>query len=120
MESFVQLLTVLFIFVFVLVITYLTTRWIGNYQKARNSGTNIELLDAHRLNQGQYIQIVRIGDRYLALAVGKDSVTLLCELTEEELTITDAMEGTGDQLVPGNFKKLLEDAKGKILRDNRK
>lgn len=33
--SFIQLLGVLIIFLFVLAITYFTTKWIGNYQKTK-------------------------------------------------------------------------------------
>ena len=85
MESVVQLITVLIIFGFVLALTYFTTVWIGNYQKTRFTGTNIELLEAQRLNQNQYIQVVRICDRHLILGVSKDNITLLGELSPEEM-----------------------------------
>ena len=38
LNSFIQLLGVLLIFLFVLVITYFTTKWIGGYQKVQMSG----------------------------------------------------------------------------------
>ena len=108
MDSIVQLITVLIIFAFVLGITYFTTRWIGSYQRERNRGRNIELLEAMRLNMGQYIQIVRIGDRYMALAVSKDNVTFLCSLEPEELTDLD--EKAASFVAAPGFKKLLEQA----------
>ena len=37
LNSFIQLLGVLLIFLFVLVITYFTTKWIGGYQKVQMS-----------------------------------------------------------------------------------
>ena len=83
-SSFAQLVTVLFIFVLVLALTYYVTRWISRYQKTSGFGKNIELLETLRLNNTNYIQIVRIASKYLAIAVCKDSVTVLTELNEDE------------------------------------
>jgi len=35
MDSYLQFITVLILFVFVLVITYVTTKWIAGYQKGK-------------------------------------------------------------------------------------
>jgi len=114
MESIIQFITVLIIFIFVLVITYFTTVWIGNYQKVRNKGVNIELLEAQRLNQSQYIQIVRIGERYYALGVSKDSVVSLCEIPKEELELEENTGGSASGSVMPDFKGFLEAARGKM------
>ena len=84
-ESIAQLIAILFVFVLVLGATAFTTKWIANYQKQQNIGSNIELLDALRLNNNKYLQIVRVGSKYIALAVCKDTVTVLCELSADEL-----------------------------------
>lgn len=89
-NSYAQLLTVLLIFVVVLGATALTTKWIAGYQKEMGRSGNIELLDAARLGNNKYIQIVRVGHTYLALAVCKDSVTVLCEISEDEMKAGDA------------------------------
>lgn len=88
-NSYAQLLTVLLIFVVVLGATALTTKWIAGYQKEIGRSGNIELLDAVRLGNNKYIQIVRVGQTYLALAVCKDSVTVLCEISENEMKAGD-------------------------------
>lgn len=88
-QSFVQLLGVLVIFVFVLLITYLTTKWIGGYQKAQMSGHEFHVIDTARLAGGRYAQILKIGDVYLVIAVGKDEVTMLAKLTEDEIGLTE-------------------------------
>ncbi len=113
MESAIQLLTVLIIFALVLVVTYFTTRWIGNYQKGRSRGRNIELLDAGQLSQNQYIQLVRVGEKYLILAVSKDNVTLLGESSRDELQL-DEPGDDGRQNSADSFQKLLEAAKSKL------
>lgn len=80
-----QLITVLLIFVFVLVITTFTTKWIGNYQKEKAPGENIEVVESKRIAQNKFVEIVRIGDRYFALALGKDTVSEIAEISKDSL-----------------------------------
>ena len=84
-DSFARLLTVFFIFLLVLGLTYVTTRFIGGYQKTRLRSSNFEVIDTLRLSQTKYLQILRAGDKYLVLAICKDTVTKLCELEESEV-----------------------------------
>lgn len=84
-NSYAQLITVLIIFVVVLGATALTTKWIAGYQKEMGHCNNIELLDAVRLGNNKYVQIVRIGEKYVALAVCKDTVTVLGEIPKEQI-----------------------------------
>lgn len=84
-----QFLTVVIIFVFVLAATYMTTRWIANYQKERSVNNNFEVIEISKLTANKYIEIVRCGEKYLAIAVCKDTVTLLCELSKEQLNLDE-------------------------------
>ena len=96
-NNVLQFFTVLIIFIGVLVITYLTTRYIARYQKTQNSGKNLELIDTCKIAPGKYIQIVRAGDKYLALGIGKDEVSMLCEISEEQLSLgNEAKNGNMD------------------------
>ena len=58
--------------------------------------SNIKVIETFRLNNTKYIQIVKLGEKYVAIAVGKDTVTYLTELDESELDLTKAMEGTSN------------------------
>lgn len=91
-ESYAQLLTVLIIFVVVLGATALTTKWIAGYQKKQGISGNMELLDAVRLGNNKYIQLVRIGEKYVAIAVCKDTVTVLAEIPEDQLRRENRLE----------------------------
>ena len=106
-NSFMQFLVVLFLFVVVLGITLWTTRWIAGYQKEKMSGSNMEIVDTMRLSSNQYIQIVRIGGEYIAIAVSKDSVTKLAEIPSEQIILRQPSEGE-----TRSFKELFEKAKG--------
>ena len=88
-DSFLDLITVLLIFVFVIAITLFTTKYVANYQKVQNAGKNIEVLETYRISQSKYIQIVKIGAKYVAIAVSKDTVTLLTSLEETDISFND-------------------------------
>lgn len=94
-DNYLQFLTVLILFVFVLGITYATTRWIANYQKGKTAGGNIEHIETYRITSNKFIQIVRTGNKYLVIAIGKDEVHMLTELTEDELMLIGAQENQG-------------------------
>ena len=95
-HSFFQLIGVLLIFVFVLAITYYVTKWIAGYQKQQGAAGNIEVLETVRIANNKYIQLVRIGESYFAIAVCKDTVTNLGEIPAGQLkdkTTTDNTSG---------------------------
>ena len=88
-NSLIQLLGVLVIFVFVLIITYFTTRWIGGFQRQKLSGHSFQVLDTVRIANNKFAQILKLGDTYLVIAVGKDEITMLAKLTEDEIGLTE-------------------------------
>lgn len=89
LENIFQLLIALIAFVFVLFLTYFTTKFIGNYQKTNNTGTNFEVIETYRISNTKYLQILRIGKKYIVMAVCKDTITSIAELSEEDITIPD-------------------------------
>lgn len=101
-DSYVQFITVLVVFVLVLGVTAWATRWMANYQKQQGVHCNIEVLETTRISNNKYIQLVRIGQTYMAIAVCRDTVTTLCEIPEEQLSETTSSKGSVD------FKQLLE------------
>lgn len=113
MNSFLQLCTVLIIFVFVLVITWVATKWMANIQNGKTCGSNIEVIETYRLTANKYVQIIRTGEKYLAIAVCKDTVTMLAEVPAEQICLPD--QSTNTVL---DFKKIFE--KAKVMDKNRK
>lgn len=105
-DSAAQFITVLILFVIVLAITAFTTRWIAGYQKQQNLNSNIEVIDTQRIANGKYIQIIRLGEKYIAVAVCKDTVTMLTEVHQEQLLSKE----TGSVNVAG-FSELFEKVK---------
>ena len=111
-NSFAQFLTVLIIFIGVLALTYFTTRWVASYQKGKMMSGNIQVLETLKITQNKYLQIVRVGEHYYAIVIGKDTITLLGELKEDEIHISEDM----GMMPKMDFKQLLENAKNMKLK----
>lgn len=87
-ESIFELIVVLVIFVGILLLTYYTTKWIAGYQKGRMVNQNLELIETLKITNNKYVQIIRAGkDKYLVIGVGKDEISRLGELTEDEVKL---------------------------------
>ena len=113
-ESFIQLIGVLFIFVFVLLITYFTTKWMGNIQKGRFSSSNLLLIETISIGNGKLICLLEAGTVYLVVAVGKDEVSLLAQLSKEELKDVSFLNNKESEHISGSFQEVLEKVKDKI------
>jgi len=117
-ESAMQLIGVLLVFAFVLVITYLTTKWVGGYQKMSMRNKNLQIIESLNVAPNKYLCLVKAGEVYLVVAVGKEEVTLLTQLTEEQLTevpVFDSNQGStvsGKTVVTENFQEIMEKVKG--------
>ncbi len=101
-----QFISILVIFVAVLGLTYYVTKWIANYQKDVTYGKNIKVIETSKISATKYIQIVKIGNRYVAIAVSKDQVTNLGDVDGDEL-IFDGEENSNM-----GFKEIFEKIKG--------
>ena len=85
-SSTIQFISVFIIFILVLFLTYITTKWLANFQKEKSTGENVKILETSRISQNKYIQIAQVGDKCFVYAVCKDSVTALGEVNRESLS----------------------------------
>ena len=107
LEAAVQLITVVLIFVFVLALTYFSTRFVGNYKKQQMVGSNIKVLETLSVSNSKYLQIIQIGKKCFAIAVCKDTITYLCELNGEDLVYNN----TSTESYSDSFKAILDKLK---------
>ena len=116
-ESFIQLISALLIFAFVLLITYYTTRWVGSYQKVRMKSKNLQVIETLSAGNNKTICLLKAGTEYLVVAIGKDEIHSLATLKEEQLTdlsfLDDGFEGsvTGE-----SFQEILGQLKEKMSK----
>lgn len=85
-EHFLELMGVLLIFIFVLVITYLGSRWMAGYQKMHMKSKNLQIIETIPAGNGKMICLVKAGTEYLVVSIGKDEIHPLTTLKEEQLT----------------------------------
>ena len=105
-QGVAQLICLILLFFFILFLAYMAARIVGSYQSnVVNKKSNIRVLDVSRLSNNKMIEIVKIGEKYLAIAVGKDEVTLLTELDADEIVMHET------SLEPINFRCILDKMK---------
>ena len=106
-----QLIRVLILFVLVLLLTLLTTRWIAKYQQGQLHNQNLRIIETMKVSANGYIQIIKAGDVYLVIAVSKDHIEKLAEITEEQLE-SDTAVTTGQKIDMGeSFHDILDKVK---------
>ena len=106
-ESFLQLLFAFVMFVGVLAITYYVTKWIAGYQKIQGFNKNLEIVEAIKISSNKYVQIIRAGqDRYFVIAIGKDEVVPLGEISSDQLKEIEESEISA--VAPVDFKSVLD------------
>ena len=110
--SVAQLFTVLLIFILVLVITVYTTKFVGGYQRMQGKNRNLEVIETARISNTKYVQIVRAANKYIVIGVGKNEVTMLTEIDEDEL-INLNTEKDGEK---ESFASVIAKAKDKLRK----
>jgi len=110
-SGIIQFITVLLIFVIVLGVTYFVTRWLGNYQKMQNTGRNVEVIESVRISPSAYVEILRVGKKYIAVAVSKDSVSMLTEISPEDIA-----EGSSESVSALDFGSILDKVRNKTVK----
>ncbi len=108
-DGFIQLVTVLAIFAIVLAVTYFTTRFVGGYAKNKVSTGNIEIIDSAKIAPSKYIAIVRTASKYIAVGIGKDEITYLCDIPEDSIVKSQTSFGN-----TYDFRELMEKAKARL------
>lgn len=102
LEGVIQLIVVFIMFLFVLALAYFTARLAGRFQGNIQSRSNIKVLESARIANNKFVQIVKIGERYFVIGVGKDNITFLAELKEDDLKM-DVINNPSS----GSFKDIL-------------
>lgn len=102
-DSFLQLVGLVFLLVIILVAAYYTTRFVGGFKQGQLKNSNFQVIDAYRISPNKVVQIVKIGNKYIVLGVGKDTVNYITELEEAEVLIREVH--AGEKI---SFKQTLE------------
>ena len=116
-QSVMELIGAVLIFLVVLALTYFTARWIGGYQRINMRNKNMQIIESINVGNNKYICLVKAGEVYLVVAIGKDEITMLAQLTEEQLSVRPSLDAYNDKSNSGksisadNFQEVLEKMK---------
>ena len=109
LEGIIQLIVVFLMFLFVLALAYITARIAGRFQSNIQSQSNIRVLESVRVANNKYIQLIKIGERYFAIGLGKDTITCLAEFQEDDLNHVKDLNNPAR----GSFKDILSKLQNK-------
>ena len=84
-QSVFELLGLILIFVIVLVVCYYTTRFVAGRLLVQKKMGNFEIVETFAISQNKYLQLIRMGNKYVVISVSKDSVNYITELEENEI-----------------------------------
>lgn len=103
-----ELIKLVFILVLILVAAYFATKYIGKISMGQLKNSNFKVIDTYRISSNKFLQIVKIGNKFVVISVGKDAVNFITELDESEVFVR---EGNAKESV--NFKQILEKMRNK-------
>lgn len=114
LDSFLQLISVLLVFVFVLGITYVTTRWMAGYQKIRMKSKNLQIVETIPAGNNKTIALVKAGTEYLVVSIAKDEIRPLTTLKEDQLTDLSFLYEGKENSQGESFQEILGQLKDKM------
>lgn len=119
LDSFLKLISVLLVFVFVLAITYVVTRWMAGYQKTQMKCKNLQIIETIPMGNNKMICLLKAGTEFLVVSVGKDEIHPLMTLKEEQITDFSYINGTESNAVTESFQEILGQLKDKMSTNNK-
>lgn len=109
-DNLMQLIGLVFLLIIILIATYYTSRFVGGIKLGQMKNSNFTVIDNYRISQNKVIQIVKIANKYIVIAISKDTISYITELDEAEVLMKEMNSG---QLQ--SFKQTLDK-----LRNNNK
>ncbi len=107
-DSFVQLVSLVFVLIIILVAAYYTSRFVGKMKMGQMNKSNFQVIDTYRISQNKALQIVKIANKYVVIAIAKDTIEIITELDEAEVMIREVHNDEKQ-----NFKQILDKLKNK-------
>ncbi len=84
-QSLFELLGLILIFVIVLVVCYYTTRFVAGRQLVQKKMGNFDVVETFPIAQNKYLQLIRMGNKYVVISVSKDTINYLTEIDEDQV-----------------------------------
>lgn len=117
-NSILNMITLILIFVLVVFLAYISTKFIAKYQSnVFNNRSNIRIIESFSVGNNKFIAIAKIGEEYYALAVSKDNISLIDKINPDDLKNLNE-DGTTGPVNKLNFKDILSQIKNKNSKED--
>lgn len=119
LNTALNIFSLILIFAFIVALAYFSTKFIARYQNnLLKNKTNVKIIESFRIGTNKFIAIVKIGESYYAIGVGKDEFTMIDKLNPDELTDFSVDSGsTSSKKI--DFKEILSQVKNRDSKDKK-
>ena len=107
-DSIGQLVGLVAILIIILVAAYYTSRFIGGIKLGQMKKSNFQVIDTYRVTANKALQLIKVGNKYVVISIGKDEINYITELEEAEVIIRESNQGETQ-----SFKQILDKLKNK-------
>lgn len=108
-DNVLQLLGLVLLLILILIAAYYTSRFVGRYKLGQLKDSNIQVIEIYRISTNKMLQIVKIANKYVVLAVCKDQITYIMDLDESQVLTHEAKE-----VEKQSFRQIFEKLKTNI------
>lgn len=84
-NNLLQLVGVSILFIVVLAITYLTTKFVGGFKLQKEKHSNFKVIETYKIANNKFLQLIHCGDKYIVISIGKDNIQFITEVTPESV-----------------------------------
>jgi len=105
-DNVLQLVGLLLLLIVILIAAYYTSKFVGGIKLGQLKNSNFKVIDSYRFSQNKALQIVKIGNKFIVISIGKDTINYITELDETEILMKEI--NSKDKL---SFKQVLEKLK---------
>lgn len=103
-----QMFGLVLLLIIILFAAYYTSKFVGKMTMGQLKNSNFQVIDAYRITPNKVLQIIKVGNKFLLIAITKDEINLITELDESEVFIKD----TGTKEIQ-SFKQILDKLKNR-------
>jgi flagellar protein FliO/FliZ len=105
-----QFLYILLLVVLVSVLAYYSTRWIASARFGRLGKRNLEIVESIGVGAQAFVQLIRVGKKYVLVGITRTQVSPLYELSEEDIELELATSGMSSfETIFSRFQRKAED-----------
>lgn len=86
-QDWLQLIALLILFIVVLFGAVFTTKFIGKLNLKRGVGKNMQLLEAISVGPQKVLQLIKVGEEIILIAISKDRITFIKEIKKDDIDL---------------------------------